>query len=62
MAMIAWHHGHKTDLNAMRQQFGASLKGVRLSDLMKIADQLAFGPRALRLEPNSLTSTVKSHK
>jgi len=30
------------------------LKGVRLSDLMKIADQLAFGSRALRLEPNSL--------
>ncbi len=54
MAMIAWHHGHKTDLNAMRQRFGVSLKGVRLSELMKIAEQLAFGSRALRLEPNHL--------
>ena len=54
MAMIAWHHGHKAGLNAMRQRFGTSLKGVRLADLMKIAEQLAFGPRALRLEPQRL--------
>ncbi len=54
MTMIAWHHGHKTDLNTMRQRFGASLKGVRLSDLMAIAEHLAFSSRALRLEPKRL--------
>lgn len=54
MAMIAWHHGHKADLNALRQRFGASLKGVRLSDLMQMAEQLALGSRALRLEPERL--------
>jgi len=34
LAMVAQHHGHKIDLNAMRQRFGSSLKGSRLRDLM----------------------------
>ena len=38
----------------MRQRFGVSLKGSRLSDIMKIAEQLSLGSRALRLEPNKL--------
>ncbi len=50
LAMVARHHGHKTDLNAMRQRFGASLMGARLRDLMKIAEQLSLGSRALWLE------------
>ncbi len=54
LAMVAQHHGHKIDLNAMRQRFGSSLKGSRLRDLMKIAEQLMLGSRALRLEPQRL--------
>ena len=54
LAMVAQHHGHKIDLNAMRQRFGSSLMGARLRDLMKIAEQLSLGSRALRLEPESL--------
>ena len=52
--MVAQHHGHKIDLNAMRQRFGSSLKGARLRDLMKTAEQLMLGSRALRLEPQRL--------
>ena len=52
--MVAQHYGHKIDLNAMRQRFGSSLSGVRLRDLMKIAEQLSLGSRALRLEPGRL--------
>ena len=52
--MVAQHHGHKIDLNTMRQRFGSSLKGASLRDLMKIAEQLNLGSRALRLEPKRL--------
>ena len=54
MAMVAQFHGHKVDLNGMRQRFGLSLRGARLRDLMKMADELGFGTRALRLEPEHL--------
>lgn len=52
--MVAQHYGHKIDLNSMRQRFGSSLTGTRLRDLMKIAEQLSLGSRALRLEPENL--------
>lgn len=52
--MVAQHYGHKIDLNSMRQRFGSSLTGARLRDLMKIAEQLSLGSRALRLEPENL--------
>ncbi len=52
--MVAQHYGHKIDLNAMRQRFGSSLKGARLRDLMKIAEQISLGSRALQLEPERL--------
>ncbi len=51
MVMVAQFHGHKIDLNAMRQRFGLSLKGAGLRDLMNMADELGFGTRALRLDP-----------
>ena len=54
LAMIASHHGHKVDLNGMRQRFGLSMKGAGLRDLMGFADKLGFGARALRAEPESL--------
>ncbi len=58
LAMVAWHHGHKIDMSAMRQRFGTSLKGVRLRDLMKTAEQLMLGSRALRLGPQRLRDIV----
>lgn len=54
MTMVAQFHGHRLDLNAMRQRFGLSLKGAGLRDLMNMADELGFGARALRLEPEHL--------
>ena len=46
MAMVAQFHGHKVDLNGMRQRFGLSLRGASLRDLMKMAEELGFGSRA----------------
>jgi len=54
VAMVARHHGHKIDLNGLRQRFSVSLKGATLRDLMQIADALGFGARALRLEMERL--------
>ena len=50
LAMVADHHGHRTDLPAFRQRFPLSLKGASLDRLVGIAHALGFQTRALRLE------------
>lgn len=54
LAMAANAHGARVDLCGLRAQFGLSLRGATLKDMMGIADALGFGSRALRLEPASL--------
>jgi len=50
LAMVADHHGHRTDLTEFRRRFSVSLKGASLNRLIGIAQQLGFQTRALRLE------------
>lgn len=50
LAMIAGHHGLKTDMTAIRQRFTLSLKGTTLKALMQIAEQIGFSARPLRAE------------
>ncbi len=50
LAMIASHFGFEADLTDLRRRFGMSLKGATLKELVRIADQLGFAPRPLRLE------------
>ncbi len=50
LAMVVAYHGHKVDLNGLRQRFALSLKGATLSDLIEIASALSFSCRPLRLE------------
>lgn len=54
LAMVANHHGARFDLSGLRQRFSVSLKGATLKDLMRMADELSFGTRALRLELDRL--------
>ncbi|MEM6929802.1 MAG: peptidase domain-containing ABC transporter [Myxococcota bacterium] len=54
LAMIGTFHGHRLDLNSLRQRFALSLKGASLVDLMQMADQLVLGSRAIRVEMESL--------
>jgi ATP-binding cassette, subfamily B, bacterial CvaB/MchF/RaxB len=49
LAMIADYHGRFEDLASLRRRFGVSLKGVRLPDLVRIADQMGLASRPLRL-------------
>jgi ATP-binding cassette subfamily B protein RaxB len=54
LAMVAAAHGHRTDLPTLRQRFSLSLKGATMADLVRMAGDLKFNPRALRAEPEQL--------
>ena len=50
IAMIANFYDYKTDLGGLRRQYGMSLKGATLKEVIQIADQIGFATRPLRLE------------
>jgi ATP-binding cassette subfamily B protein RaxB len=54
LAMVAAHHGQHQTLSSLRAQFGSSLKGVTLKDVVSVADRMGFSSRPLRLELNEL--------
>jgi ATP-binding cassette subfamily B protein RaxB len=58
LAMVAAAHGHRTDLSTLRQRFSLSLKGATMADLVRMAGELRFNPRALRVEPEQLEQLV----
>ena len=51
LAMIASRHGHEVDLLALRVRFGISIKGMTLTTLLRIAEQLQLDARPLRCDP-----------
>ena len=55
IAMIASHHGYKSDLVSLRQQFPQTLKGANLQQLIDVANALRMSSRALRLEMEELS-------
>jgi ATP-binding cassette subfamily B protein RaxB len=55
LAMVAAAHGHRIDLPTLRQRFSLSLKGATMADLVRMAGDLKFNPRALRAEPDQLS-------
>ena len=55
LAMVASAHGGHTDLAAMRQQFKVSSHGVTMADLVRMAQALRLGARAVRVEPADLS-------
>src|ERR1043166_8180771 len=54
LAMIAQYFGYAADLPTLRRRFGMSLKGATLNDVMRVADQVGFATRPLRLELTEL--------
>lgn len=50
MTMIAGYHGKKTNLLALRQQFGTSSRGATLETLIGVASGMKLGFRAVSLE------------
>jgi ATP-binding cassette subfamily B protein RaxB len=54
LAMVAYFHGYRIDLNSMRQKFPISLKGLNLQNLINIANKLQLTSRAIRLDIDEL--------
>lgn len=54
LAMVASAHGMQLDLPELRRQFHLSLKGIRLNQLIEIAQTLGCSTRPLRLEMEQL--------
>lgn len=54
LAMVACHHGFRTDLATLRGRFSLSLKGTNLSHLIGFAERLNLNSRAVRLEVGDL--------
>ena len=50
LAMIAAYHGHQIDLGTLRRRHPVSLKGVTLKSLIRVAKELHFSCRPLRIE------------
>ena len=55
MAMIAQYYRDKRDLNALRQSMSVSLRGTTLKDVMKIASNMGFQTRAIKIELSHIT-------
>ena len=58
IAMVAAHHGLRSDLPTLRQRFPMSLKGATMADLVRLAGHLNLGSRALRAELSHLPDLV----
>lgn len=54
LAMVASHHGLRTDLPALRGRFSMSRQGSNFAQLIDYADRLQLSSRALRLELDEL--------
>ena len=50
IAMVAAHHGLRSDLPTLRQRFPMSLKGATMADMVRLAGHLQLNARALRAE------------
>ena len=56
IAMVASWFGHRTDLVALRRDFGLSMRGATLAQLLDLAARLQLAGRALRLEVDELAA------
>lgn len=56
LAMVLGYWGRRTDLAALRRQFGLSSRGVRLGDIIGFADRSGLSARALRFDLDDLGS------
>jgi ATP-binding cassette subfamily B protein RaxB len=55
LAMVAVWHGHRLDLNSLRQRYALSSNGTSLRTVMDIAARLQLATRAIRVEVRDLS-------
>jgi len=56
LAMVACYHGHRIDMHALRRRYPMPAHGVNLAALLRIAHDLSLQTRAMRLEPQDLST------
>lgn len=54
LAMIANFHGHRMDLNGLRQRYSVSMAGITLKGLMDVGQKLGLAGRPVKLELSGL--------
>ncbi|ESQ92110.1 hypothetical protein ABAC460_04285 [Asticcacaulis sp. AC460] len=54
VAMVAFYHGHDVDLNGLRNRYGFSMSGASFATLAKLAGDLCFMTRAMRIDVATL--------
>lgn len=54
LAMVAAHHGLRSNLGALRRRWSVTSRGATLAHLMSIAQDMELSPRALRVELGDL--------
>jgi ATP-binding cassette, subfamily B, bacterial CvaB/MchF/RaxB len=55
LAMLAGYFGRPSDLGELRREYGMSLKGATLDDIVRIADGMSMTSRPVRLELSELS-------
>jgi ATP-binding cassette subfamily B protein RaxB len=54
LAMIAFFHGYKVNMLAMRQKYPVGSQGMTVKQILKVADEIGFSCRVLKLELGQL--------
>lgn len=54
LAMIAYYHGYKINMLAMRQKYPVGIQGITVKQILKVADDIGLSGRVLKLELGQL--------
>lgn len=54
LAMIAYYHGYKINMLAMRQKYPVGNQGITVKQILKVADDIGLSGRVLKLELGQL--------
>ncbi|MBU2971600.1 peptidase domain-containing ABC transporter [Pseudoalteromonas sp. C2R02] len=54
LAMIAYYHGYKINMLAMRQKYPVGIQGITVKQIIKVADDIGLSGRVLKLEIGQL--------
>jgi len=55
LAMVAYYHGYKINMLAMRQKYPVGIQGITVKQILKVADDIGLSGRVLKLELGQLS-------
>ncbi|MBL4941335.1 MAG: peptidase domain-containing ABC transporter [Colwellia sp.] len=54
LAMVAYYHGHKINMLAMRQKYPVGIQGITVKQMLSVANDIGLSGRVLKLELGQL--------